>query len=200
MSTSMHIWTPTHVNAHACIHTYTHHVHAYKNDKIKCSKNNISLILLFREYIHVPKEFSPLANRTDLQFFLQAPASPLRTVHFIQPLAVPEPKPTTVSASTHPCSHPFQYQTWMSPWPSTEPRADWNLIYLALGNRPQKEEGGNSPKCPTWSHCWLCSEYVNGLRSGTPPLHKQLGTVWIRFWTPWPWTSLWADLDDLTSQ
>lgn len=182
------------MHTHAYTHTHIMYIHT-KNDKIKCSKNNISLILLFREY-----KFFPLANWTDLQLFLQAPVHPLRTAHFIQPLHVPEPKQTTVSASSRPCSHPFRYQTWMSPWPSTEPRTDRNLVYLALGNRPRKEERGNFPKCPTWSHCWLHSEYVSVLHSGSPHLHKQLGTVWIRFWTPWPWTRPWADLDDLTSQ
>lgn len=75
----------------------------------------------------------------------------------------------------------------MSPRPSIEPRNDWNLFYLALGNRPH-EEGGNFPKCPTWSHFWLCSDFVNGLNTGTPHLNKQLETAWIQFWTLWPGT------------
>lgn len=76
--TSMHIWTHAHVNAHTCIHACTHHVHRHKNDKIKSSKI-IFLSFCFLEYIHVPKEFSPLANQTDLQLFLQAPVCALRT-------------------------------------------------------------------------------------------------------------------------
>lgn len=113
----------------------------------------------------------------------------LRAHHLIHLLHSPESKQTTVSASSHPCSHPFQYQAWISLWPSIEPRNDWNL-YLALGNRPHKEEGGNFPECPTWSHFWLCSDYVNGLDTGTPRLNKQLRTGWVQFWPMWPWTRL----------